>query len=96
LKITVRKRAEADIDDIYRYSADRWGIVQADRYVANLLATFSEIALGRLRDMPAGVPPADLRRIQYHAHYIFFQKLPRELVIVRVLHHRMDMTRHLR
>lgn len=73
-----------------------WGEVQMSRYIDDLQARFAKLArfpgLGRSRDE---VVPG-YRSIAHGAHIVFYRTTARELVIVRVLHGRMEPDRHLR
>ncbi|MBN8873731.1 MAG: type II toxin-antitoxin system RelE/ParE family toxin [Rhodospirillales bacterium] len=87
--------AENDIRAIARDSLQRWGIPRAEAYVLGLHETFGRLAafpgLGRSAD--------DLRpgyfRLESGRHVVFFVKQTSGVLIVRVLHERMDFARHL-
>lgn len=71
-RLLFRPRAIADIDGIWDYTADRWGVAQADRYILVLRATCEAIAGDTLpgrdasaarpayRKRPPSVPGADM------------------------------------
>jgi toxin ParE1/3/4 len=81
---------------IATYTLSMWGEEQMSRYIDGLHAKFVELAqfpsLGRSRDELA----PDYRSIVQGAHIVFYRTTARELVIVRILHGRMDPDRHLR
>jgi toxin ParE1/3/4 len=73
-----------------------WGEAQMTRYVDALDARFAELArfpeLGRSRnDIAVGY-----RSIVQGSHVVLYRVTRRHLVVVRVLHGRMDPDRHLR
>lgn len=41
--IRVQEAALLRLDEIYRYTRERWGTEQADRYITELFAAFDEI-----------------------------------------------------
>jgi len=41
--IRVQEAASLRLDEIYRYTRDRWGDEQADRYITDLFAAFELI-----------------------------------------------------
>ena len=43
MAIRVQEAASLRLDEIYRYTRDRWGIEQAERYITELFAAFGQI-----------------------------------------------------
>jgi toxin ParE1/3/4 len=90
----LRKRAEADLAEIWRYTAARWNADQAERYTQKILAALTALAsdpnLGRSCDE---IRPGIFRR-EAGSHVIFFRKAE-PLEIVRILRARRDFRRHL-
>ena len=89
------KRAEQDIIKIYRDTAQKWGVAQADRYDEGL-----EKAVDILADNPdlgreCSEIQQNLRRFEHEKHIIFYRKRKQATFIVRILHQRMDAIRHL-
>jgi toxin ParE1/3/4 len=85
-------KAQGDIDAIWEYSADHWGVDQADRYVTALRDTCAALA----RDERTGRDASDIRpgyrKIQSGRHVIFYGFDERgALEVVRILHERMDV-----
>ncbi len=48
----VEEAASLRLDEIYRYTRDRWGAEQADRYMADLFAAFDRIEGGGVASRP--------------------------------------------
>lgn len=88
-------RARADLADIWRYTAQRWDRDQADRYLRELRRAIETIA----RDPSKGRRCDDIRAgyLRYPAgsHVVFFRMAGDGIVVVRILHQRMDFGRHL-
>ena len=89
-------KAEDDIIEIYRFSYEQFGESKADKYLFSLEDTFLNLAknpmLGRAIDMIR----RGYFRYEYASHSIFYiQKNARTIHIIRVLHNRMDMKRHI-
>jgi toxin ParE1/3/4 len=87
--------AERDLEGIWTYTRDQWGAEQADRYTDMLSAAFDELARG-----PKTAPACDhirpgYRRRSVERHVIYFRIMSYGIAVVRVLHDRMDATRHL-
>ena len=89
--VRVQDAAAVRIDEIYRYTRDRWGEAQADAYIAGLFEAFEGIASGRTvsRPVPAefGV---DGYVFRYRRHFVYWKTLGDGATgIVTVLHERM-------
>ncbi|MBS0613618.1 MAG: type II toxin-antitoxin system RelE/ParE family toxin [Proteobacteria bacterium] len=88
-------RAQADLDDIWDYTVDRWGLDQAETYTRQLWKDIATVAkrpsLGReclevrqgYRKYPSGL------------HVLFYRTTTDGIDIVRILHERMDYERHI-
>ena len=87
--------AERDLEAIWTYTLDRWGVQQADRYIDTLVAVFQALS-----QSPKTAPACDhirqgYRRRSVERHMIYFQTTQYCILVVRVLHHRMDVARQL-
>ena len=62
--------AEADIDGIWDYSADRWGLDQADSYVDAIRDACYALAKGTKHGRPAEVLPdfLDIEALRRRSH----------------------------
>jgi toxin ParE1/3/4 len=94
-RVRVRKRAKADLREIGRYTRERWGREQSNRYLGALDDCFQQLV-----SMPSlGRAYADLPmywRYEQGSHVVFFRREANgDVVIVRVLHERMLPERHL-
>ena len=88
-------RAETDLAEIADYTIETFGVEQARRYRDGLVACFQSLAqnprLGRSVEWLA----TGLRRFEHRSHAVFYVVDERGVVVVRVLHVRMDASRHL-
>src|SRR3954454_24343606 len=95
LRIVVSPKAEDDIVGIAAYTLERWGERQMSRYVDGLNARFAALARspnsGRRRDELG----RGYRGIVHGSHIVFYKVMARDLLVVRVLHVRMNPERHL-
>lgn len=90
-KILVQEAASWRIDEIYRYTRDRWGTEQAGRYITGMFEAFDGTATRRTasRFIPAdfGVEGYYFR---YERHYVYWRVLSNgDIGIVTILHERM-------
>ncbi len=93
-KYRFSRRAATDLEAIAEYTIERFGIEQARRYRNELRTCFAQLAdnprLGRRAEQLS----TGLRRYEHRSHLIFYQVTGAQVLIVRVLHYRMDVTRH--
>jgi toxin ParE1/3/4 len=87
--------AEQDLEAIWTYTAQQWGVMQADRYIDFLTAAFDVLS-----QSPKTAPACDhirsgYRRQSVERHMIYFRITQYGIVVVRVLHDSMDAPRHL-
>ncbi|MEG3180051.1 type II toxin-antitoxin system RelE/ParE family toxin [Sphingomonas sp. LT1P40] len=86
--------AEADLDDIWDYSADNWAPDQADRYTDEIRDACKALASGAKRGRVVDVRPGYLK-LTTGSHIVYFRERGDRLEIVRILHVRQDSERHL-
>lgn len=87
--------AEQDLEAIWMYTAQRWSVAHASRYMDIMTATFTDLSRS-----PGSAPACDhirpgYRRRSVEQHMIYFRVTPYGIAIVRILHQRMDAPRHL-
>jgi toxin ParE1/3/4 len=88
-------KAKADVKEIGRYTQQRWGVEQRNRYLGELDACFQKIGANPTLGNSAEAIRAGYRRIREGSHVVFFRKAGNEVEIVRVLHERMLPGKHL-
>ncbi len=91
-QIRIQKAASLRLDDIYRYTRDRWGEEQADRYITELFEAFDQIQAGG--GVPSRPIPADFGvsgyYFRYERHFVYWRTLANgDIGIVTILHERM-------
>ncbi|MEL5849212.1 MAG: type II toxin-antitoxin system RelE/ParE family toxin [Candidatus Igneacidithiobacillus chanchocoensis] len=84
-----------DLEDIWRYSMQQWGIAQAERYVDALHARLSDLA-----SAPFSAPSCDsirpgYRQLRAEHHVAYYMIQSETVVVIRILHERMDVHRHI-
>lgn len=94
--LLISSLARNDLKEIGRYTQQNWGIAQRNIYLRAFAAMFDDI-----RDEAiAGEKRSDIRpgimSCRCNRHVIFFRRDPAGTVeILRILHQRMDVQRHL-
>lgn len=91
----VTPEAEIDIDGIWDHSAERWGVDQAETYIAGLQETISSIASWPEMGETYEHVRTGYRCFGYARHLIFYRNTGETIEIMRVLHERMDIEGHL-
>lgn len=89
--VRVQQAASHRLDEIYRYTRDRWGTEQADRYISGLFEAFTQIETHRILSRPV---PAEFGVVgfffRYGHHVIYWRRLDNgDVGIVTILHERM-------
>lgn len=87
--------AERDLESIWTYTVQQWGVEQAIRYTDFIAAAFAELALS-----PESAPACNFirpgyRRRSVERHMIYFRITNYGIAVVRILHDRMDAPRRL-
>jgi toxin ParE1/3/4 len=87
-------RALADLEDIWSYTAARWSPEQAASYHAMIVAAFEGLAAGRKQGRPVDVRAGYLK-YPVGSHLVFYRLSEAGIDVIRLLHQRMDVSRHL-
>lgn len=86
-RVRLRPKAREDIVAIGKYSRRHWGAGQAAAYLRALDTAIHAAAAHPLR-APEAHPP--YRKLTVGSHLIFYRVEADGIVVVRVLHQRMD------
>jgi toxin ParE1/3/4 len=86
--------AQADLEEIWSYTASRWSPEQAESYHAAIVAAFEGLAAGSKQGHPSDVREGYFK-YAVGSHLVFYRRSEAGIHIVRILHQRMDVTRHL-
>lgn len=86
--------AEQDLADIWVYTFRNWSREQADSYHAGIIDAFEGLLTGRKVGRPVDVRESYLK-YAVGSHMIYYRKTRGGLDIMRILHQRMDVSRHL-
>lgn len=94
-KYRFTQRAEFDLEAIADYTIERFGVEKARSYLADFKSCFDHLMENpevgrRVEHLRTG-----LRRYEHGSHIVFYHVTDSGILIVRVLHYRMDVKRHL-
>lgn len=87
--------ARHDLEEIWTYTARTWSADQADRYHAGIMEAIDGLAHGKRvgRDI-SDIRPGYLK-YSVGRHLLFYRLSDTHLIVVRILHQRMDVDAHL-
>lgn len=92
--VTFSPAAISDLGDIWDYTAEQWGLDQAERYIDQIRDACDGLAIGerqgRIVDAGEGYLKYTVMR-----HLVFFREVDAGIAVIRVLHQRMDPDQHL-
>lgn len=94
-ELRLSRRADADLAEIADYTIAAFGTAQARKYRDQLRACFASLCDNPLLGRSAEELAPGLRRIRQQAHVVFYIADADQVLIVRVLHHKMDFERRL-
>jgi toxin ParE1/3/4 len=95
-KFLLSNKAVEDLSKIWDYTYEVWSENQADKYYELLIETCQEIA--KSPDISKNYDDIENNIIGFRVgkHIIFYQEIkPREILVVRILHERMDLKNRL-
>lgn len=91
IQLVVRPRALRDLAKIWYYTAENWGVDQANAYVGSINAEIERmLAFPLLGSRVVGLPN-DYRKIRAGSHRAIYRCTDTELIVVRIVHEREDV-----
>ena len=91
---SLRQNAQEDLESIWLYSFQEWGVEQADSYIRTLLARFTWLA----ENPQLGQPRADVKPGYYAypegMHMVFYKTTRAGIDIIGIPHQNMDIVSH--
>src|SRR3546814_13459464 len=92
--VRIQEAASLRLDEIYRYTHDRWGAEQAERYVTGLFAAFEKIETRGVLSKPV---PAELGVdgyvLRYERHFVYWRRLSTgDIGVVHIITDRTHQT----
>lgn len=87
----LRQHAKDDLEQIWFYSADKWGKAQANRYLSQLFKCLNQLA----QNPALGVKREDVRPGYFSfsvlQHRVFYLQDASGIDVVAIIHQRMDV-----
>ena len=89
-------RAQADLDEIWDYTASRWSLNQAETYTRQLWRDIASVAEQPSLGSECPEVREGYRKYPSGSHVLFYRVIADGIDVVRILHERMDYGRHFR
>lgn len=87
--------AQQDLSAIWDYTQERWDATQAEIYIFEMRAAIERIAADPQRGRTCSDIRDGYRRYSIGSHLIFYTQGPNRVDVIRIVHQRMDIGRHL-
>lgn len=94
-RLELTEIARADLQSIRRYSHREWGAQRTALYMSALSAVMKGLVAGTMLSRDCHDLRPRLRLAASGRHCVFFEEDASQILVVRVLHDRMDHRRHL-
>ncbi len=91
----VTPAAQRDLSSIWDFSQERWDADQAETYVTEIRAAIERVAGDPGRGRSCDEIREGYRRYSIGSHLMFYVENADGADVIRILHQRMDPTRHL-
>lgn len=87
--------ARRDLSSIWDHTQEKWGTHQAETYVTEIRVAVERIAASPDRGRTCDDIRSGYRRYAIGSHLVFYIETGGGVDVIRILHQRMDPTRHL-
>ena len=87
--------AQHDLSEIWDFTQDRWDVDQAEMYITEIRESIERVASDPGRGRRCDEIREGYRRYAVGSHLVFFVENGRAIDVIRILHQRMDPTRHM-
>lgn len=87
--------ADRDVAKIYQDGLEMFGATRAEQYALDMVNKFLFLAEKKTQGSDYGHVLPELRRADYVSHAIYYRHTDYGILILRILHGRMDPARHL-
>ena len=95
LDVQLTPKARQDLADIFRYTAREWSLGQANAYLSELRRAIEGLATGQTRSRALAEEIPGFERSLVRSHLIIHRRVENRVEVVRILHARMDIDRHM-
>jgi toxin ParE1/3/4 len=94
-RYVLRPSAEADLEEIWRYSIEHWGEERAGRYMNDLRKAMERAAESPSAGRKLRIGGRIFRVRDATSHRVFYRETEQGIEVLRVLHARMNFARQM-
>ncbi|MFW5427365.1 MAG: type II toxin-antitoxin system RelE/ParE family toxin [Methylophagaceae bacterium] len=94
--LRLAKTAKKDLQLISNYTKREWGEAQKQKYLSVIQQSFRDLAVSDVSGKSRNDVAKGLYCYSIQKHLIFYRETRNELMILRVIHQRMDVNQHLK
>ena len=87
--------AQRDLSRIWDYTEEQWGVRQAEAYIEDIRAAVERLAADPDRGRACDDVRGGYRRYPAGSHVVFYVVTDSGVDVIRILHQRMEPTRHI-
>lgn len=96
MKYQLTEEADRDVEEILAYSVKSFGVTQTQHYFVALKECIELLADNPNMGLSAEDILPEYLRFPHESHIIFYKHLSASILVVRILHERMDPKLHLK
>jgi toxin ParE1/3/4 len=86
--------AQNDIEEIYEFTVDDWGMAQAESYIKQLQDMSNDLVKATKQGQEVDSIRQGYLRFPVGSLFIFYKQLSSEIEVIRILHKRMNFEQH--
>ena len=87
----LRELAVADLEAIWVYTVEQWGIEQAERYLQGLFDCFGELAVNPMLGRERDDVKAGYRSFPHGRHMVFYLMASGSIEVIGIVHQSADV-----
>lgn len=87
--------AQGDLELIWDYTNEGWGPTQAESYIREIQGAIQRVALNPLIGRACDEVRPGYRKVAVGSHVLFYRITDDIIIVIRILHGRMDFDRNL-
>lgn len=96
MAFVLTRAAEADLANIWDYTANTWGVDQAKLYTHKIKDACGALSMGVQTGQSAEHIRPGYRKMSIGRHKLYFTVSEEQILVVRILHQSMDVDAHLK
>lgn len=96
MQILFSPKAKQDLNDIWDYSLENWGLVKAESYLRDISAKLNLVSDNLEVSQHIDYVREGYRKVVVNSHVVFFKVNDDRIEVIRILNHKMDFDRHLK